>query len=520
MLFNSVEFLFVFLPIMLVVFGLINRSGRRRIAIAALVVGSLFFYGWWNPAYLLLILISMVANFWLGNLLIGHRSKGLLTLGVLANLATLGFYKYTYFFTTNANALLNLELPTPTILLPLAISFFTFQQIAYLVDSYRGEVAERDPLNYALFITFFPQLIAGPIVHHKEMLPQFASGQAKITANNLVVGVSIFAIGLFKKTVIADSIAVYATPIFASVDGGQSVDFFTAWAAALAYTFQLYFDFSGYSDMAIGLARMFGIKLPINFYSPYKATSISEFWRRWHMTLSRFLRDYLYIPLGGNRAGELARLRNLFITMLLGGIWHGAGWNFLIWGGLHGSYLIICHRWAKLNIPFAYAIPKKIKSFSGWLITFIAVVFGWVFFKASTLDGAITMLHSMLGGHGISLPSAIVSRLGADANALLESVHIGVNFTSGSYFVEVWLWNIGLLFMVLILPTTQDIFSRVEGALSRDSWNTKAAFWPGFSAVSRWQWQANTRWALVCAVLFSFGLLTLGQVSEFLYFQF
>ena len=332
MLFNSFEFIFAFLPVVVLLVWAFGRFASFQAVVAVLVAASLFFYGWWNPVYLLIIVLSMVINYQLGKRLSKRKEKPLLYVGVLLNLFSLGYFKYTDFVLDNVNLLLESPIPLPNVVLPLAISFFTFQQVAYLVDSFRGETVEKHPLDYALFVTFFPQLIAGPIVHHKEMLPQFAKGHASITAKNMGIGLSIFAMGLFKKAVIADGIAGYANIAFVTVDTGGTLDFFAAWAGALAYTFQLYFDFSGYSDMAIGLARMFGIVLPLNFYSPYKAVNISEFWRRWHMTLSRFLRDYLYIALGGNRNGNLNRYRNLFLTMVLGGIWHGAGWNFLIWG--------------------------------------------------------------------------------------------------------------------------------------------------------------------------------------------
>jgi D-alanyl-lipoteichoic acid acyltransferase DltB (MBOAT superfamily) len=300
MLFNSYEFLFLFLPITLLGFHLIGKQGHHRVAIAWLVGASLFFYGWWNPAYLNLMLFSILFNYSIGISLsstLGRKlsSKTILTIGVATNLAVLGYYKYANFFVDNLNALSDSNLILHKVILPLAISFFTFQQIAYLVDAYRGKAREYSFLHYCLFVTFFPQLIAGPIVHHKDMLPQFAKDAVyKLRSKNLAIGITIFTLGLFKKVVLADGVSVYATPVFNAAEAGMILTFFEAWTGALAYTFQLYFDFSGYSDMAIGIARMFGIRLPLNFNSPYKATSIIDFWRRWHITLSRFLRDYLY----------------------------------------------------------------------------------------------------------------------------------------------------------------------------------------------------------------------------------
>lgn len=519
MLFNSYEFIFAFLPLTILLVWLFGRYASFQAVVCVLVLASLFFYGWWNPAYLAIILVSMVLNYQLGKRLSKNRKKITLYIGVFLNLLSLGYFKYTDFVLENVNLLLDTPLPLPGVVLPLAISFFTFQQIAYLVDSYRGETVEKHPLDYALFVTFFPQLIAGPIVHHKEMLPQFANGHASITARNLGLGLSIFALGLFKKAVLADGVAGYANVAFANVDNGVTLDFFAAWAGALAYTFQLYFDFSGYSDMAIGLARMFGIILPLNFYSPYKSVNISEFWRRWHMTLSRFLRDYLYIALGGNRAGNFNRYRNLFLTMVIGGIWHGAGWNFLIWGALHGSYLIIFHAWRYL-CPALHALQSGWARMIGWAVTFVGVVVGWVFFRAVTFDGAITMLKGMVGGYGVSIPQGIWTRLGDTVTGMLSQIGVTESSAGSSAFVEVWVWNFFLLVVVLMMPNTQDIFSRVAGSLSKLSYNRRDTFWPGFNLVTGIGWKANTRWALISAVLFVAGVLTLSQVSEFLYFQF
>ena len=306
MLFNSYQFIFLFLPIVLAGFFLLSRKNSEY-PIIWLVVASLFFYGWWNPVYLLLIVASMLINYSLGRVLSEtgqyspKRRKWTLIIGITLNLSTLGYYKYAGFFVENINKLTDTDFNLEEIILPLAISFFTFQQIAYLVDAYRGITKEYRFIHYALFVTFFPQLIAGPIVHHKEMLPQFLRVTSlKRNIENFSVGITIFAIGLFKKSVLADSVAQYASPVFDAAATGETVSFFVAWGGALAYTMQLYFDFSGYSDMAIGGDRMFGIKLPLHFHSPYKSTTIVDFWLRSHMTLSRFLLDYLYLRLGGS----------------------------------------------------------------------------------------------------------------------------------------------------------------------------------------------------------------------------
>jgi len=346
MLFSTYEFIFLFLPVTFFGYFYLNKKRLTTASKAWLVVTSLFFYSWWNVAYLPLILVSMLFNYVVGSSLSeGGQSKKrpprklILTFGIISNVALLAYFKYADFLIENLNYIPDVQVDALNLALPLAISFFTFQQIAYLVDSYKLETKEYDFLNYAVFVSFFPQLIAGPIVHHKEMMPQFDNNRSKIiNYQNVLMGLFIFSIGLFKKVVIADSLAVWVSSGF---DVATTLNFFEAWAVSLSYTFQLYFDFSGYVDMAIGLGLLFNIKLPINFNSPYKATNIQDFWRRWHMTLSRFLRDYVYIPLGGNRVGPFRVYFNLLATFVIGGIWHGAGWTFIFWGFLHGMALVI-----------------------------------------------------------------------------------------------------------------------------------------------------------------------------------
>ena len=356
-----------------------------------LVFASLFFYSWLNVAYLPIILSSLLFNYIIGNSLnenfnkVHIHKKSLLAFGIIANIALLGYFKYTDFLIENFNALFDTSIPLLHLALPLAISFFTFQQIAYLVDSYRGETAEYDFLNYALFVTFFPQLIAGPIVHHAEMMPQFASRWNLVkNYRNIALGLFIFSIGLFKKVVIADSFAIWAT---AGFDTAETLNFLEAWATSLSYTFQLYFDFSGYTDMAIGAALLFNIKLPINFNSPYKALDIQDFWRRWHITLSRFLREYIYIPLGGNKKGNFRTYTNLMATFILGGIWHGAGWTFVFWGFLHGLALVIHRFWKSLGL--------RLPTFLAWFITFNFINIAWVFFRAKEWQDALKVLEGM-----------------------------------------------------------------------------------------------------------------------------
>ncbi len=393
MLFNSFEFIFLFLPITFFIYFYLNRKRLTEASKGFLVVSSLFFYSWWNVLYLPLILISMVFNYVIGASLTKAKEqkkvskKQLLTVGIIGNIGLLAYFKYTDFFIGNLNSAFGSGISLLHLALPLAISFFTFQQIAYLVDSYRGETKEYNFLNYAVFVSFFPQLIAGPIVHHKEMMPQFAKVQNKVVNyKNIALGLFIFSIGLFKKVAIADTFAVWAT---AGFDTATTLNFFEAWTTSLSYTFQLYFDFSGYTDMAIGAALLFNIKLPVNFNSPYKATSIQDFWRRWHMTLSRFLRDYVYIPLGGNRNGHFATYTNLVATFLIGGLWHGAGWMFIFWGFLHGIAIVIQRIWNQLGF--------RLNSILGWFITFNFINISWVFFRAEEWNDALKVLKGMLG---------------------------------------------------------------------------------------------------------------------------
>ncbi len=380
-----------------------------------LVFASLFFYSWWNIAYLPIILSSLLFNYVIGNSLnenykkVQIHKKTLLAFGIISNIALLGYFKYTDFLIDNFNLVFDGSVPLLHLALPLAISFFTFQQIAYLVDSYRGETAEYDFLNYALFVTFFPQLIAGPIVHHSEMMPQFASRWNLVkNYRNIAPGLFIFSIGLFKKVVIADSFAVWATAGF----NANTLNFFEAWATSLSYTFQLYFDFSGYTDMAIGAALLFNIKLPINFNSPYKALDIQDFWRRWHITLSRFLRDYVYIPLGGNRKGSLRTYTNLLATFIIGGIWHGAGWTFVFWGFLHGMALVIHRFWKSLGMN----MPKVL----AWFITFNFINVAWVFFRAKEWSDAVKVLSGMIDIGSIKIEPFIDQKI-----LILKNIYLG-----------------------------------------------------------------------------------------------
>lgn len=401
MIFSSTVFILLYLPVVFFVYFALNKKRLISAGKCWLVAASLFFYGYWSVQYLPLLLGSIFFNFMIGGIIsphtkgirLKHSRKALLTLSVIANLAFLGYFKYANFFIDNINTVAGTNLHLAEIILPLGISFYTFTQIAFLVDSYRGEAKEYDFINYALFVTFFPHLIAGPILHHKEMMTQFQSRWTlSIRYRNIFMGLFIFSIGLFKKVMIADTFAVWANAGFAS---GAPHDFFSAWATSLSYTFQLYFDFSGYCDMAIGAALLFNIWLPINFNSPYKSLDIQDFWRRWHMTLSRYLRDYLYIPLGGNRCSSARIYFNLMATFVLGGLWHGASWMFVIWGALHGGALVIHRAWKNFGMEMPNALA--------WLVTFLFVNVTWVFFRAESLHDASRILRGMVNFSSINI---------------------------------------------------------------------------------------------------------------------
>lgn len=496
MLFSSFTFVFQFLSAVLLAFAAARRHSSRA-GILVLLGASLFFYGAWRPIYLLLFLASVGLNFGLGLLMANpRRRRAVGMLGVTINLAALCYFKYANFLIDNVSTLTGLPLPYADVVLPLGISFFTFQQIAYLVDVMRGAPVERDIVSYTLFVSFFPHLIAGPLVHHAEMIPQFKRGRSGRSSLLAAQGFAIFAASLFKKVLIADNLAQFATPVFAHLDAGGGVTASWAWLATLSYTLQIYFDFSGYSDMAIGLALMFGIRLPVNFRSPYKSLSIIEFWRRWHITLSRFLRDYLYIPLGGNRLGETRRYLNLLITMLLGGLWHGAGWNFLIWGGLHGVYLGINHLWRGAVGVGSRHGPLRLLS---WAVTFAAVVLGWVFFRASTVGGAWRALKGLAGlppDQAAFVPSGIVRVLDLPVLAGAEmSLLIGAGATALA------------LVCALALPDVPQLFRYREYRRAPEQG-------------SPIRWKPDTIWAMVVALAFAISLFGMWQRMEFLYFQF
>jgi alginate O-acetyltransferase complex protein AlgI len=512
MLFNSYPFLLMFLPIALAGFYLIARW-RARAAAAWLVAASLFFYGWWDVRFLALLVPSIVVNYLAGRSLGRFAAAGLdrpkrwLLAGVIAgNLLVLGYFKYVNFFMASANAVFAGHLGPLDVILPLGISFFTFTQIAFLVDASRGEVRRFDFTHYSLFVTWFPHLIAGPILHHGEMMPQFRSSPIyRPSAENFAVGLAYLTFGLAKKCLIADHFAPDAAVAFAAAHQGAAIGALAAWQGALAYTLQLYFDFSGYCDMAVGLSRMFGIRLPFNFNSPYQAVGIIDFWRRWHMTLSRFLRDYLYIPLGGNRRGPARRYLNLAITMLLGGLWHGANWTFVVWGGLHGLYLMINHGWRAARPAGALArVPLALRARVSAALTFAAVLAAWVVFRASDLTSAGHLFAAMAGmqgfdpANGVAMPSPMAGWLDV------------LGLSPGSARRLDLLRYAAALAVVFALPNTQQIIEghgiAGDGALA--------------GPLLRIAWRGNFAWGAALGLAGAAALVTFTRVSEFLYFQF
>jgi len=526
MLFNSVEFIFFFLPIVVIGYSGIGKVGSNQLQLIWLVVASLFFYAWWRPPYLILLIISIIFNYAIGKVLSREQTrrtrKFFLILGITVNLLLLGYYKYANFFVGTVNSLVGSSWTLDKIILPLGISFFTFQQIAYLVDVYREETKEHNFLKYSFFVSFFPLLIAGPIVHHQQILPQFSeSPRSRFTAENIFIGLTIFFMGFFKKVIFADGIAAYSNPIFNAANQGISINFIEAWVGVLAFTFQLYFDFSGYSDMAIGGARLFGIKFPLNFNSPYQSVNIIDFWRRWHITLSNFLKDYLYIPLGGNRKGEAQRNLNLMLTMLLGGLWHGASWTFVLWGGLHGLYLVINQQWRSFRKKVLGHVLNQRSVLGDWLgriLMFLAVIVGWVFFRAENLQSAKILLSGMIGLNGLSLPPFLskylkpLQDLGIEFNGLMPHFEINPWYALSGITI--------LLGIVWFTPNTQVWMARYHPTLNEVETQTASQqlhpFW------KQLEWQPNLIYGMGVGILIFMGFKTFFEAapSDFLYFKF
>ncbi|SEA15565.1 MBOAT family protein [Variovorax sp. YR216] len=506
MLFNSIGFIFVYLPIVFLGFFFLARR-NQKLAAFWLAIASLFFYGWWNPKFVSLLLASICFNYGAGYL-IGHggsRAKAILVASVASNLVLLGVFKYANFFVSTLNSA-GAQIGLLDIILPLGISFFTFTQIAFLVDVYRGIAKEYNFVHYLLFVTWFPHLIAGPVLHHKQMMPQFALASTyKPNVESIAVGLTFFSVGLFKKVYLADHFALFANPVFDSAAHGESPKLIAAWVGAVAYALQLYFDFSGYSDMAIGLSRMFNIKLPLNFDSPYKAASIIDFWRRWHMTLSKFLRDYLYVPLGGNRKGPVRRHFNLLATMLLGGLWHGAGWNFVLWGGLHGVFLIVNHGWRWLTRNKGETNNVVVHALCV-LLTFTVVVVAWVPFRAESLHAALVLWNGMIGLNGVSLPESLAGRLPAEFGSFrFDGAFPGLPIITG----EVLIWVPIGLGVIWVLPNSQQWLASYAPAWDVVKYRA--------SAIS---WRPTRAFGVVAGLLFAASVVSFTRNSPFLYFQF
>lgn len=486
MLFSSHEYLLLFLPLSVILYFLLHNWRATRIAKAWLVLASLFFYGWWNPKYIPLILFSILMNFAAGTLLTRMRSKGaffrksLLVAGISLNVILLGYFKYYDFLVETSNAFFGTHGAMHHLILPLGISFFTFTQIAFLVDTYRKDVEEYSLMNYFLFVTFFPHLIAGPIIHHAEMMPQFKHmDNAAANYRNLSVGIFLVSMGLIKKVLIADRFGEWVS---AGFDHPEALNLLSAWATSLSYTFQIYFDFSGYTDMALGAALMFNIVLPINFNSPYKALDIQDFWRRWHITLSRFLREYIYIPLGGNRTRETLVYANLMVTFLIGGLWHGAGWTFLFWGFLHGAAILVHRAWKKTG----FTLPRWL----AWLVTFNFVNMAWVFFRAKSWGDAIGVLKAMSGLQGTYLPDLPVLRRGLAVLSVKADLLDWKSIMGSAR--DAYLFIIPAVIFCLVFKNSNELAQRFE---------------PG--------------WKTMCVVATGlYALLHIFNMSEFLYFNF
>jgi len=489
-LFNSYVFIFCFLPVAIFVYFYLNKLRLPQASTSWLVFASLFFYSWWNLTYLPLILTSVLFNFSITRIITSYdeakknffSKKTIFVFGLIFNLGLLGYFKYMDFFIENINVAAGVKLPLLHLTLPLAISFFTLQQIAFLVDSYEGLAKEGSFLDYAVFVTFFPQLIAGPIVHHSEMMPQFSKLRSKVVNyKNIANGLALFSIGLFKKVVIADTFAIWANVGF---DELQTLSFLEAWMTSLSYTFQLYFDFSGYTDMALGIALIFNIQLPLNFNSPLKKTGMIDFWKNWHMTLTNFITTYIYTPI--NRSYQRLTFHKAmwatFLTFLIAGLWHGASWMFVIFGALHGIGVVINHYWKKTKI--------KISKVLAWFITFNFVNFTFVFFRAHDMSDALKVLKGMGGLNGFSLPEMIASKLpvlkkyGLEFQPFMESIKF-------SWLIFVY---IALAFaLVLIFKNSVDLIR---------------------------QHQRSYKTAFYSSLLFFIGVMSMNRTSEFLYFNF
>jgi len=489
MLFNSPEFIFIFIPLVLVFASLTQNYISKEANIYIVILSSIFFYGFWNISYVPLLLGSVLFNF-----LIHKKIKDtrFLITGLIINISVLLFFKYTNFFIDNLSLIVDKKSTNYQITLPLAISFFTFQQIAFIIDSYKNKTSKFSLHEYMLFITFFPQLIAGPIVRFHQFMPQLKSNKLNISLENISIGTVIFSIGLFKKIVLADQLGIVSDNVF-SHSNQHTLSFFESWGGLLAFTFQIYFDFSGYSDMAIGLGQMFGIKLPLNFNSPYKSKSIIDFWRRWHISLSSFLKEYIYIPLGGNRKGIFFKYINIVIVMIIGGIWHGAGWNFVLWGLSHGILLVINHEINRSNLK------APLPTFVRQTITFFLIAINWVLFRSENLLSVKNFYSGMIGQNGFYLDHRLEKFLPfASSIITFEGLHIGSFNLVGVFFIGV------SIMIISLFSNTNEIISKKEKSLI----NLKFDF--------------NIRGAIYLALMIFLSIQFMFNIpkTEFLYFDF
>jgi alginate O-acetyltransferase complex protein AlgI len=523
MLFNSYEFIFAFLPVVVAVFFVLGRASRVW-ALRWIIAASLFFYGWWRPLNVLIIAPSVLINFVLARVLqrMGKQenrsaARAVLLAGIAFNVAFLGYFKYSNFLVNSVNDAFGTQMVLARVILPLGISFITFQKIAFLVDVHAGRIESFTLQDYCLFVLFFPQLIAGPIVHYREMMPQFHKVSCRFDKENVSVGLTLFAFGLFEKVFLADSIAPFVTPIYEHATSGSSIALLSAWIAAVGFTLQIYFDFSGYTDMALGIARFFGVRLPPNFNSPLRASSIIDFWLRWHMTLTRFLTAYIYNPLAlwltrrravRNRSGAVLRNKGpkafvellmfpVLLTMLVSGIWHGAGYTFIVWGVLHGLYLTVNHAWRQLGAKL-WRDKSRYERFmqpAGFIITFTCVAASMVIFRSANLKTASDVLQGMVGLHGLGL------------SALRIDISLGLK--------RMTFWIGASAFIAFAFPNTLQLLSRYEPALG---WKSSPPDHAGVKTLI--QWRPSLAWAVAVSMIAVIGILNLGGNSEFLYWQF
>ena len=530
MLFNSYQFIFLFLPITWLGYYFIFKIWNSGNAIFWLIFCSLFFYSWWNPIYFFLIILSILINFFVASLINNYEKKIFLILGILFNISLLAYFKYYNFFVEIVIFTSNLELITKIIILPLGISFYTFQQITFLVDVHNKKINNVNFKDFVIFITFFPQLIAGPIVHHTQVLYQFKNNyfnEKKLSY--LSIGFSIFVIGLFKKVVIADNLAFYSSPIFFAANHSMSVSFLEAWSGILCYSLQIYFDFSGYSDMAIGLGYMFGIKLPLNFNSPYKASDIGEFWRRWHITLGIFFKNYVFYPLSlfFTRL-SLRKKRNKYInytltmfmpsllTYTLIGVWHGSGINFLLFGTMHAFFIIINNIWKRsqgIKIKNFYKKYSLTSYLLSCFLVFLSFSISLVFFRAPTYESAVIIYKAMLSINNTIIPESwfliLHSLIGQN---LMDFVGINHGLLPFFFGINQILIILLLYLFCLLAPNTKSLFHDYFPSITKSDEDRLKIF--------KVHWKPNIYWSIVICFLFTYTVMNLSNISEFIYFQF